>query len=132
MIRLLTVLLGSIVFFMACSKSNTPKGILKPEKMQLVFWDMLRADVLTDNFIGKDSAKNKTLESIKLQKQILAINKVSREEYYNSLAYYKQHPAQFYTMLDTLYNRATRDKYKVTKSDAGADTIPKIKSFKGQ
>ena len=89
-----------------------PKGILPPAKMQDVFWDYMRADVFTTDFIAKDSAKNLALENIKLQKEVFEIHHISKEEFYNSYDYYLKNTAQMKILLDTMLARKNRDKYK--------------------
>ena len=51
---LITVLLALFIF--SCTRKNDlPPGILQPGKMQEVFWDYIRADVYTNNFMNHDS-----------------------------------------------------------------------------
>ncbi|MEP6674391.1 MAG: DUF4296 domain-containing protein [Ferruginibacter sp.] len=106
------LLFFSVLLFFSC-KSGIPSGILKPEKMQTVMWDIIRADVFTENFIAKDSAKNMSAENIKLQNQIFAINSVSREDYYKSYEYYKKHPVVMTAILDSISQRVIRDRDKI-------------------
>ena len=106
----------SAFFLFSCGDKNAvPSGILKPEKMQIVLWDVLRADAFTFNFITKDSAKIPEAENVKLQQQVFAIHKVSKEEFYKSFEYYKAHPNLMQPILDSLVNKATRDKYVNTR-----------------
>ena len=51
------------LIFLSCSKSKVPDGILKPEKMQAVFWDYIRADVFANEYVRRDTAKNPTIMS---------------------------------------------------------------------
>jgi len=109
------VFLFITVLFYSC-KNKIPNGILNQEKMQLVMWDIMRAEVLTDNFIGRDTSKNRVIENIKLQKQIFRLNGVTKEAYYNSLEYYKTKPTLFNTMLDSLAARVARDRDKIIRA----------------
>ena len=88
------LLIITILFFAGCKNKNAvPGNILPQSKMQAVIWDMMRADqFLTDYVLNKDTALKKQTESIKLYQQILAINKVSKEEFERSFNYYKSHP----------------------------------------
>ncbi len=111
------VVLISAVFLFSCGdKNNLPAGIIKPAKMQLVLFDVLRADALVFDFAKKDTAKIPEAESAKLQQQIFAVHKVSKEQFYNSYDFYKTHPDLMQPLLDSMVNKATRDKYIKTKS----------------
>ena len=118
------IVLITIFFLFSCGNKNSiPQGILKPEKMQAVLWDVLRADVFTNDFIKKDSAKKPELELAKLQQQIFAIHKLSKDEFYKSYEFYKIHPEIMQPMLDSMINKKTRDKYPATQSKPSTDTL---------
>jgi Domain of unknown function (DUF4296) len=117
------VLISTLFLFSCGNKKNLPEGILKPEKMQAVLWDVLRADVFTNDFIKKDSTKKPEQELVKLQQQIFAIHKVSKKEFYNSYEFYKTHPEIMQPMLDSMINRKTRDKYPATYTRPSTDTL---------
>ena len=114
------------LFLASCGgKNNIPKGVLKQEKMQAVLWDVLRADAFTFQFVTKDSSKKPEAEMAALQQQIFATHKTSREAFYKSYDFYKTHPEIMNTLLDSLINKYTRDKFQNTKgiNQAGADTL---------
>ena len=118
------IVLISTLFLFSCGNKNAiPKEILKPEKMQAVLWDVLRADVFTNDFIKKDSTKKPEQELVKLQQQIFTIHKVSKEEFYRSYDFYKTHPEIMQPMLDSMINRKTRDKYPATHSKPDTSTL---------
>ena len=105
---------GIAFFFMSCilvscnDKNKLPSGILKPEKMQAVLWDIMRADAFTTNFIKKDSSKNDAEENIKLQKKVFALHQVSSENFYKSYDYYKTNTNLFKSILDSMITNANR------------------------
>ncbi len=110
-------LLACLAIFNACvSKDKLPAGILKPEKMQLVLWDVIIAEAFTNEFIKKDSAKNAVVENVKLQQQIFAIHKISKTDFYNSYDYYKLKPVVFKKIVDSMVAQAERKKYSTTKT----------------
>lgn len=112
MIRFCILLLSLIlVSFFGC-KEKTPSGILKPEKMQAVLWDVIKADAFTNEFIRKDSSNDAVKENVKLQQQIFAIHKISKKEFYDSYGYYKTNTVLFKNMLDSMVVQAERDKTK--------------------
>ncbi len=92
----LLMILGS------CSGDSLPKEIIPPKKMQDVFWDYLRADVYTTDFIVTDSTKNAVTENIRLQNIVFANHKVSKQQFYKSYNYYLEHPELMTSLLDSM------------------------------
>ncbi|MDB5203385.1 MAG: hypothetical protein JWQ27_2794 [Ferruginibacter sp.] len=97
------------MFLYSCGNSR-PSGVLAEDKMQEVLWDYVQADVFAKDFISKDSALNDTAENIKLQKQVFAAHKITREQFYKSYEYYLHHDNDMKVMLDSLLARQTRKK----------------------
>ena len=109
------------VLLILCSVScgnndELPEAILKPEKMQAVLWDILKAEAYTAEMLKKDSSKNAIEENRKLQQQVFAIHKVTSDQFYKSYDHYKNDPASFKVMLDSMISRGGREKKP--------DTIP--------
>ena len=95
------------------NKSGTPAGIFGKEKMQSIMWDIIRAEVFTDQFIKKDSSKNVFQENMKLQNAIFSIHKVTRSEYYKSYDYYISHTDLIRGVLDSMSAKADRDRPEI-------------------
>ncbi|MGC4101840.1 DUF4296 domain-containing protein [Ferruginibacter sp.] len=114
MMRKLIVLLCATFLFSCGNKSNIPGNVLKPAKMQLVLWDVLRADAFTFDYVTKDTTRKPEAESIKMQLQIFAVHKTSKEEFYRSYEFYKTRPDLLQPMLDSIISKATRDKFANT------------------
>ena len=113
------MLLLGLVTITSCGNDKTPSGILEPDKMQAVLWDIIKADAFTTEFIKKDSAKNAEEENLKLQQQIFAIHHISKEVFYKSYDYYKANTPVFKVMLDSMVVQAGRNKnYKITPLQA--------------
>ena len=111
--RLLIILL-LICCATGCKEKNAlPAGILKNDKMQEVFWDIIQAESFTTQFIKKDASKNAGTENAKLQQRIFLINKVSKEDFYNSYTYYATHVELMRVLLDSITAKAERAKYAV-------------------
>lgn len=116
MIRKYFFITGCMLFFISCqNKNEIPSGILKPDKMQAVLWDVINADAFTAEFIKKDSAKNAAKENLKLQQQIFAIHHVSKESFYKSYDYYKTRTSVLKVMLDSMIKQAERKKNLIFK-----------------
>ena len=120
MMRCAFVMFFSMLFLASCKPNRVPSGILKPEKMQQVLWDIIRADVFTENFIGKDSTKNKTAENIRLQNKIFLLDTVTREAYYKSYEYYKANPGLMNALMDSISQSVIRNRDKIIPPQAVA------------
>jgi hypothetical protein len=108
------LLAATVILFSCRSKNNIPDGVIKPAKMQVVLFDVIRADNFVFQYVTKDSSKKPEAELAKLQQQIFAVHKISRADYYKSYEFYKAHPDIMQPMLDSLINITTRNKYKNT------------------
>ncbi len=103
------ILFFSLFLLSSCgSNEEIPEGVLNPEKMQAVLWDVINADAYTKEFISKDSAKDAVKENLNLQQQIFAIHKVSKEAFYKSFDYYKTNTSAFKQILDSMTTQAER------------------------
>ncbi|HAO47022.1 MAG TPA: hypothetical protein DCQ97_08860 [Chitinophagaceae bacterium] len=110
-----SIFLLVLAFLFSCGNKDTkPAGILKPDKMKAVLWDVIRADVYTTEFIKRDSAKNDVEENLKLQQEIFAIHHVSKEEFYTSFDYYKKNSGQMKAIIDSMINQADRRASKIS------------------
>lgn len=90
----------------SCSPGNSKnKPALSAEKMQLVLWDVIEADVFTYTIKRTDSSVNPSRENALMQESIFKKHKVSREEFYTSMDYYVEHSDQFVPMLDSMMAR---------------------------
>lgn len=109
--RKICILLLSLTVISSCgNKDKLPAGVLQPQQMQAVLWDVIRADVFTADYIKKDSSRNAFKENEKLQQQIFAIHRITGKDFYTSYDYYKNHPSAFMNIIDTLVARAERNK----------------------
>jgi hypothetical protein len=116
MIRNCIVLFCLIIFISCGNKNKIPPGILKPDKMQAVLWDVIKADAFTTEFIKKDSAKDAVRENLKLQQEIFTIHHISKQDFYKSYDYLKLNPDLFRILMDSLIAKEERDKQKNLKA----------------
>jgi len=99
---------------LGCSNiKSKSSGILPKEKMQAVMWDIIGADVFTEQFIKKDSLKNLPIENMQLQNKIFAIHKITKVEFYMSYQYYLAHADQMKIILDSITAKAERERTKM-------------------
>lgn len=111
-----------IIFTTGCkSKNAVPDSVLPQKKMQVILWDMMRADqFLADYVLNKDSSLNKTTESLKYYQQIFAIHKTSKEEFQHSFSFYKSHPVLLKAIMDSISTPPS----ETTPGLATPDSVP--------
>lgn len=105
MMRGLFLLIFAFIGLASCKRNKLPENVLAPEKMQAVFWDYIRADVYTKDYIAKDSGRNALKENAALQQLVFQKHKVSKETFYRSYEYYMHHQDKLGPMLDTMLVR---------------------------
>jgi Domain of unknown function (DUF4296) len=103
----------AVLLFSCTGKNDIPKRILKPDKMQDVFWDYIRADIYATDYIKKDSSKNSSIENLRLQDKVFKLHHTSREAFYESYTWYSNHRALMKVMLDSMIARKEREKTRV-------------------
>jgi hypothetical protein len=113
--RLIIAFAGLFLINSCVNKEKLPAGVLNPEKMKAVLWDVIKADVFTTEFIKKESAKNAAAENLKLQQQIFAIHKTTKADFYRSYDYYKSNTMEFKKVIDSMIAIAERNRYNKTQ-----------------
>ena len=119
-------------FIAGCkSKDEIPGNILPQKKMQAVLWDMMRADqFLADYILNKDTSLKKKTESIKLYQEIFDINKITKENFQQSFAFYQSHPALLKIIMDSIAVITTRSPYERKNQEPVTDSLNKpVKPF---
>jgi hypothetical protein len=102
-----------LLIFISCgNKNKIPEGVLKPDIMQAILWDVIKADAFTAEITRKDSVKKTADVNLKLQQQIFTIHKITRENFYKSYDYYKENPGKLKVILDSIIMQAERYKAK--------------------
>lgn len=93
-----------LLTIVACGTKHTvPSGVLKPDKMQVVLRDIMRADqFLADYVFARDSTKNKDKESIAWYSRIFRLHNVTREQFRESFAWYRTHPDFLQPLMDSM------------------------------
>jgi hypothetical protein len=138
------LLIPLLLFFLsACKRKNrVPAGVLSQKKMQTVLWDVMRADqFLLAYVLNKDSSLEKETESFKYYQQIFAIHKITKEQFEKSFSFYKDHPALFKVIMDSLSQApvaaippvqpvATPDITQPVQNQSLSDTVIKLQKKK--
>jgi len=100
-------LLPFFLLLMACN-NNLPKGVLKPEKMQQVLFDVIQADELVNLKYTADTSLNRLSQSVDLYQAVFKIHDVSADDFKRSFSFYQNHPALLKPILDSLQKTAQR------------------------
>jgi hypothetical protein len=77
------------------------------DKMEIVLWDMMRADKFLTDFIFSDSSIDKKTESIRLYKQVLTTHNTNQEEFKRSFDYYRSRPLLLKNIMDSLTRKSS-------------------------
>lgn len=98
------VLIGSL--FACGTRSSIPSEVLAPEKMEVVLWDMMRAEQLVAGYVvGRDTSFAAHAKGPQLYAAILQKHKLTDSLFRISLDYYKKHPKDFSPILDSIGKR---------------------------
>lgn len=126
----LPVLIFAVLIF-SC-RPSVPPGVLPPEKMQSVLWDVLQADEMADYYAEKDSTFRTLSRHADYYQKIFTLHKITRQDFKKSLDYYQDHPERLKTILDSLQHYGER----MQKADslhrpapAKADSLPRKPPF---
>ena len=103
MIRNILVV-ATCLFFLGCGKENkVPQGIIPPATMQVILWDLMRADQFIGGYIvNRDTSVNRITVSLEYYQQIFRIHQVTREEFQKSFAFYRSRPDLFKSIMDSI------------------------------
>ena len=99
-----------LLFISSCNtKKNIPSNVLRPEKMQAVLWDMIRADQLSQAIVLQDSTRKIQTENLKLYNKTFQVHKISNEEFRNSISFYQKRPDLMRVILDSIHAKRSRE-----------------------
>lgn len=71
--------------------------------MKELLRDMMQADIFVNDYvISRNPALNKDSVRIASYSEVFAIHKISKETFQKSFAYYKTHPLQLKTVMDSI------------------------------
>jgi Domain of unknown function (DUF4296) len=95
---------GALLLLTACSTDKKiPAGVLPPDAMEEVVWDLMRADQFVTGFVlPKDSLLKGDAEKIKWYNRVLAIHKISEQQFKESFRYYQTRPDLMAKIMDSI------------------------------
>jgi hypothetical protein len=92
---------------LACS-NNSSTGILKPEKMEQVLFDIMQADEMINLNFTTDTSFNRLSKSVELYQNVFKIHNISAGEFKRSFIFYQNNPEQLKPILDSLQKSTQR------------------------
>ncbi len=96
-----------LLILLACN-NNLPTGILKPEKMKQVLFNVMQADELVNVKFTADTSLNRLSESVELYQNVFKIHRISADDFKRSFTFYQNHPEQLKPILDSLQKTTQR------------------------
>ncbi|MBN8862152.1 MAG: DUF4296 domain-containing protein [Sphingobacteriales bacterium] len=89
---------------MACNRGpKVPKGVLQPDKMEDVLWDMIQTgEFLSGYVLYRDTNINAVLESQRWYEKVYSFHQISKEDFKRSYNWYRDHPDMMKRILDSL------------------------------
>ena len=105
-------------------KNKVPAEIIKPQKMQNILWDVIRAQALSMEIASKDSTVNEVAETKALTQKVFEIHHITSADFEKSYAWYTNHPDNLRNIFDSLNIQTQRqnelklkERYKPLKKD---------------
>lgn len=103
------VLVLIIFLAISCSdKASVPNGVLPPDNMQAVLWDVLKADEVNNYRKSKDSSFYQLSNQLPLFDTVFSFHNTSSEQFKKSLKFYQSRPDLFKVVLDSLQRKSDR------------------------
>lgn len=114
------------LFVCSCSGESVPKGVLPPEKMEAVLYDLIRADELVDFSIIQDSSYRNFSKRSSFYDSISHIHGLTKEALQKSWLYYQGRPDLLKKILESLHAKtdtATLQKDSILKKPTTKEIV---------
>ena len=105
------------LIFSCTGRNRIPSGVLKPDKMEKVMYDVILAEGFAESFLFKDSSRTKEDWVNEEMDKVLAIHSVSQETFMKSYDFYKNRPDLLKPITDTMNAINQRNKDRVFNRD---------------
>lgn len=111
------ILIVGLLFLLISCNNKTKEKIIPPEKMELIISDMMLAEGYSESGANKDSTRPKYEFLSNEISKVLAVHKVTKEEYNRSFQYYIKRPDLMKEMIDSITSKAARNRDKIYNRD---------------
>jgi hypothetical protein len=109
----ITVLIILLVMALSCGSGKIPEGVLPPEKMEEVLTDVLLAESFAESYLIVDTTRKLKQYYAQELDRVIAVHKVTQKQLLASIDYYKTQPDKFKVIIDSVNNRAIREKDRI-------------------
>lgn len=105
------IILMSGVLLMAIGCTNgTTKGIITKDSMQLIMWDLMKADEWFNRKFIADTNAVKNKEDVKLYEAVFKIHGITKDRFFKSYRYYEAHPILLKEIVDSIDAKSNRER----------------------
>ncbi|MFM1929423.1 MAG: hypothetical protein RL387_751 [Bacteroidota bacterium] len=101
------------LFVFSCQDKELPKNMVPFEKMKVVLYQLMKADEYYTRMVSADTAMQLEKKNIQYYKQIFELNKVNRNDFYETLTYLQKRPIEFKELMDSAYALSKREKLQL-------------------
>ena len=91
----------------ACSGVSVPDGVLPPEKMEKVMYDVVRADEMVDFLRLSDSSWQPFARRTSLYDSVFGLHGIKKETFQKSLSFYQSRPDLLKDIIEGMQKKAT-------------------------
>jgi hypothetical protein len=114
MIKNLVILFLVTITVISCSIfEEEPQDIIDQDKMANLMYDVLLAESYAESYLMKDTTLNKdSILKVEMDK-VLKVHGITAKGFSESYLYYKSHPVQLETVMDSAHERALRGRTDV-------------------
>lgn len=93
-------------FCFACKGGPVPAGVLPPQKMEAVWYDVIRVDEWADFAILQDSSFRNFSRRAALYDSVFRLHAITKDDYRKSVAFYQSRPDLLKNIFQDLRNRS--------------------------
>lgn len=104
------ILIGCVLLIaMGCS-NRAAKEIISKDSMQLIMWDLMKADEWFNRKFIADTNAVKNKEDVKLYEAVFKIHGISKDRFFKSYRYYEAHPILLKEIVDSIDAKSNRER----------------------
>ena len=101
------------LFILSCQDKEQPKNMVPFDKMKVVLYQLMKADEYYTRNVSADTTMQLEKKNIQFYKQIFELNKVDRNDFYETLTYLQKKPIEFKVLMDSAYELSKREKLQL-------------------
>ena len=101
------------IFIISCQDKEQPKNLVPFDKMKVVLYQLMKADEYYTRSVSADTAMQLEKKNIQFYKQIFELNKVDRNDFFETLTYLQKRPIEFKELMDSTYELSKREKLQL-------------------